>query len=259
LFNEVDDYLADLAEIAKGVSPTVHAYWKDSYLSTLSSQLLRVVPDEKKFWYVVLDETIFHPKGGGQPSDKGTLQGPGFKLDVRKAMFAGPVIVHWGKLAEGAPAEGPVKTELDWNWRYLMMRRHSAGHLLDHVLAEVVGHNVETMDSWLGEPCYVAYKGNQPSVEELVRIEEEENKVIRRGGPIVTRQVTEEELRKNFSDSPNFERLPSSKQLRLVTIEGSRPIACGGTHLRNISEAKGVRVKSAEKVEGGFRIYYDVI
>ncbi len=251
--------MANLAKIAEGLPSTIPVYWRDSYLSSHSTHVVKVTPDEKKFWYVILDETIFHPKGGGQPSDRGFLQGPGFKLEVRKAMFAGPVVVHWGKLLDGSPELGPVKAEVDWNWRYHMMRRHSAGHLLDHSLAQVVGRHVETMDSWLGDPCYVAYKGDPPSQDQLAQIEKVENDAILQGAKVEAREVTAEEIRQSFSDSPNFDRLPSVKQLRMITIEGCRPIACGGTHLHNISEAKGIKIKRVEKVPEGFRMHYDVV
>jgi len=53
--------------------------------------------------------------------------------------------------------------------------------------------------------------------------------------------------------------LPRLEEVRLVTIEGCRPIACGGTHLRNMHEAKGVRIDRMETVAGGFRVYFDVL
>ncbi len=250
--------MANLAEVSAGLSPTVSVYWRDSYLTNYSSKLVKAVHDEKKFWYVVLDETIFHPKGGGQPSDKGLLLGAGFRMEVRKAMFSGTVVVHWGKILEGEPEPGHVKAEVDWDWRYLLMRRHSAAHLLDHSLAQVIGQDVETLDSWLGDPCYVAYKGDPPSQDQLSQIERVENETITRGGRIEAREVAADELHHSFSDSPNLYRLPSLKQLRLVTIEGCRPIACGGTHLRDISEAKGIKVKRLEKIPAGFRIHFDL-
>ena len=250
--------MANLAGVTSGLPPTVSVYWRDSYLSSHSSQVIKAVPDEKKFWYVVLDETIFHPKGGGQPSDKGFLQGANFRLEVRKAMFSGAVVVHWGKLLDGSLEPGPVKGEVDWDWRYLLMRRHSAAHLLDHSLAQVIGRDVETLDSWLGEPCYVAYKGDPPLQGQLAQIERVENETIMRGGTIEAREVETGAVHQSFSDSPNFDRLPSLKQLRLVTIEGCRPIACGGTHLRDISEVRGIKVKGLEKVPEGFRIHFDL-
>ncbi len=251
--------MTDITTIAEGLPSTIPVYWKDSYLTSCDSKILRVAPDEKKYWYVVLDQTIFHPKGGGQPSDKGVLEGNGFELEVKKAMLAGAVIVHWGKMVEGRPVPGPVKAQIDWDWRYLMMRRHSAGHLMDHCLAQVVGSQVETSDSWLGDPCYVAYKGEPIPPAKLAEVENVENEVIAQGAPVSTREITAEELKRDHPDSPNIARLPSLQRVRMVTIQGCRPIACGGTHLTNVSEAKGVRIGRVERAQEGFRVYYDVV
>src|SRR5438093_9582414 len=76
-------------------------FWRGGYKRTGDSKMLRVAPGVKRHYYLVLDETIFYPKGGGQPSDKGIMAGAGFKLQVKKVMQSGSVIVHWGKLVEG--------------------------------------------------------------------------------------------------------------------------------------------------------------
>ena len=251
--------MTDLASVAEGLRPTVQVYLKHSYLASIASNIVRAVPDEKKYWYLVLDATIFHPKGGGQPSDRGSLEGQGFKFEIKKAMLVNGVIVHWGKATEGDPSESPVATRLVWDWRFLMMRRHSAGHLLDHCLAQVVGSKVETLDSWLGDPCYVAYKGEPASTAQLAEVERLENQIISRGAIVRAEEISMDELKRKFADSPNFEKLPNLERVRLVTIEGCRPIACGGTHLGNVSEAKGIRVERTENVGEGFRIYYDVV
>ena len=217
------------------------------------------MPDEKRSWYVVLDATIFHPKGGGQPSDRGLLAAQGFRIEVKKAMLAAKgVIVQWGKALEGMPQEGPANAKIDSDWRFLMMRRHSAGHLLDHALEQVVGGTVEALDSWLGDPCYVSYKGQPPSHEQVREIEIVENQTISRGATVTAREVGAEELKRELTGSPNLANLPDLERLRVVTIEGCRPIACGGTHLRNVSEAEGIRLGKVETVEEGFRLYYDV-
>jgi len=159
--------MAKLSELVKDLEKTQLLYWADPYLKAFQTNTLSFVPDKKHCVYIVLDRTIFHPKSGGQPSDKGFIVGSDFKVKVKKAMLVNDVIVHWGKVLEGEAKGGGVEGEIDWSWRYLLMRRHTAGHLYDHCLAQVTGKRVETTDSWLGDPCYVGYKGKKPSSEEL--------------------------------------------------------------------------------------------
>ncbi|MFQ5711476.1 MAG: hypothetical protein ACE5GD_06810 [Candidatus Geothermarchaeales archaeon] len=72
--------MVGLEEIAGDLKSTGLLYSEDSYLRRFSAKVLRLVEDEKRNPYVVLDETIFHPKSGGQPSDKGMIFGPNFKF-----------------------------------------------------------------------------------------------------------------------------------------------------------------------------------
>jgi alanyl-tRNA synthetase len=256
--------LADLAELAKGLPITVPTFWQDSYKTTGESKILRTAPDEKKHYYLVLDETIFCPKGGGQPSDKGAIIASGFKLQIKRVMQSGGVIVHWGKLLEGEignALDASVNCEIDWDWRFLMMRRHSSAHLLDHCLATAIGRDVDASDSWLGDPCYVAYHGHPPNQAELKSAEKIENQMISEGRTIRTEQVSmKEEKKRFFQNEPEIiQGMPKLEQIRLVTIDGCRPIACGGTHLRNMHEAGGVHVDRVESHGDGFRVYFDVL
>ena len=224
-----------LEELARGIAETEVLYWNDAYLKVFEANIVRLEPDEKKHFYAILDRTAFHPKSGGQPSDRGIIQGEGFKIEVKKAMLAGSIIVHWGKLLEGSPNAGKVKGEIDWVWRYLLMRRHTAGHLLDHCLAIVTGKRVETTDSWLGDECYVGYKGEPPSIEHSKTVEELENRLIEQGASVKVETISYEDLKERAPEAPNIYRLPMLESFRIVTIEGCEPIPCGGTHIKNIS------------------------
>jgi len=247
-----------LEELARGIAETEVLYWDDAYLKVFEANIVRLEPDEKKHFYAILDRTAFHPKSGGQPSDRGIMQGEGFKIEVKKAMLAGSIIVHWGKLLEGSPNAGKVKGEIDWVWRYLLMRRHTAGHLLDHCLAIVTGKRVETTDSWLGDECYVGYKGEPPSIEHSKKVEELENRLIEQCASVKVETISYEDLKERAPEAPNIYRLPMLESFRIVTIEGCEPIPCGGTHIKNISEIRRFTLKNVVKTDLGFNVYYDV-
>jgi len=84
--------------------------------------------------------------------------------------------------------------------------------------------------------------------------------MISEGRTVRIEEVSIEEVKKRFEKEPRMlQGLPRLEKVRLVTIEGCRPIACGGTHLRNVHEAKGVRIDRMETVAGGFRVYFDVL
>jgi alanyl-tRNA synthetase len=250
--------LARLEELIKDLKPTELIYWQDSYAKAFQASLIRSVPDEKGRSYLILDRTVFHPKSGGQPSDKGRIYGSGFEIEVKKAMLSDAVVIHYGKVKNGVPKNEVVTCEIDWHWRYLLMRRHTGGHLFDHCLAQTTGKRVETTDSWLGDDCYVGYRGEIPSNDLIKGSEKMANEMIRQGAPVHVEIILYDQLIREVPDAPNVFRLPKLDRYRIVQIEGCKPIPCGGTHIRNIAEIGVLQVKSFKPSELGFRVYYDV-
>ncbi len=168
------------------------------------------------------------------------------------------VIIHWGKVLKGKPSEIRVTGEIDWGWRHLLMKRHTAGHLLDHCLYEKTGKPVETTDSWLGEGCYVGYRGEAPGKEVLDGIEALANELISRGKKVHVENISHQDLLKRAPMAPNRFRLPKFESYRVVFIDGFELIPCGGTHLRDIREIGSVHLEGSEMGEATYKIYYDV-
>lgn len=247
-----------LEDFVKDLPRTRPVYWEDSYKRVHEATALRVMLDERSGVYLALDGTIFHPKMGGQPNDRGTLEGQGFRVDVRKVMAVGGIAVHWGKVIDGIPAPGRVEASLDWSLRYLIMRRHTAGHLLDHCLTTVTETPAETLGSWLGDPCYVEYRGPLPNPESMRRIRLMAQEWIKNGRPVFVEYVSRRELLERAPRAPNVSRLPVLEVYRIVTIEGCEPIPCSGTHVKDVREVGAFRIKSAYPTPKGFRVYYDV-
>ena len=115
---------------------TVALYQTDTRLLTSNATVLAVEPlDGGQGWAVVLDQTIFHPQGGGQPADVGTLEGETGAPFAVSMVKKGPtgVVRH-----EGASATAPafaagsrVRCAVSEPPRLLNARVHSAGHLID--------------------------------------------------------------------------------------------------------------------------------
>ena len=225
-----------------GLPKTELVYLKDTQRTQDQANAIRVVLEKRTHAYLVLDRTIFHPKGGGQPTDHGTMTSSGFVVSVKKAIFHRGVVVHWVKIINGTPATGPVTCELDWPYRYLTMRRHTAAHLIDHCLAEATSARVQTTDSWLDEPCYVGYNGNPPDNQTLKQVQDLANSMISAGALVRIEYLTPEQGRSLLQTAPNFERLPDLDEIRIVTIADCAPIPCGGTHVSNTNMIRELTV-----------------
>ena len=150
----------NLEEMVLGLKRTELTYLREMNRDHDDARIIKIIPEKATHVYLILDRTLFHPKGGGQPSDRGTIRSDKFEVNVKKALYCQGVVVHWAKVICGEPVVGPVTCEIDWALRHLVMRRHTAAHLLDHCLALETSRRVETTDSWLGDPCYLGYAGN---------------------------------------------------------------------------------------------------
>jgi alanyl-tRNA synthetase len=248
-----------LAEIAAGQIETELVYLREMNSRKLEVKVLKIVPEKRTHAYLILDRTIFHPKGGGQPSDRGIIRAPGYEVAVKKAIYHNGVVVHWGKLNLGSPSEGDATCEIDWEYRHLVMRRHTSAHLLDHCLAEVTSRRVETTESWLDDPCYVGYAGSPPDAQTLRKTEGLANRMIEPGGEVRIEFLKRDVAKTFLQNAPNYERLPDLPEIRTVTIKGCEPIPCGGTHVSDLTEIGKISVVRAEQMPNeSFRLHFSV-
>lgn len=250
----------DLKEIVGGLPNTRLLYFHDSYRNTFDAEVLRAVKEQGRSWYIVLDQTCFHPKGGGQPTDTGRLRFIGGSAQVKKAMFEGAVVVHYVKLEGDTPPKvgDRVSGSVDWPQRYIYMRRHTSAHLFDHCINQASGKTYRTLGSWLGGPKpYVDYGGEQPSLATIELAETLANNYI--GDALdVTIEFVDKQALKDYGDAPNIWRLPENDTYRVVRIDGFEKIPCGGTHVRKTSEIRRLKVLGTDLANGGFRVYFDV-
>lgn len=246
-----------ISEVAEGLPPTKKLYLYDSYLRRAPTKVMRVAREKGSRYYVVLDRSLFHPLSGGQPSDRGWLIN-GLRFEVKKVLESEGVIVVYGKLIEGELREGvEVIQELDWDRRYYIMRLHTAGHVIDRAVSDLVGLRVDTLGALHGPPrAYVEYGAN---IDEslLAEIEERANELLD-DREVRTITVRREELASSVYGAPNLGRLPEMEEYRIVEIDGINAIPCSGTHVRRTSEVGRIELEGIEALERGVRLYYDV-
>ena len=253
--------MVDITRWASGKQATRRLYLKNPYLREIDSILIDYVRDKGRRYYIVLDQTIFHPRGGGQPDDQGLIRGEDFVFEVRKVLNVKDVIVHYGRVVQGELSEkgSRVWALIDWERRYNVMRLHTAGHILDYAVKQVYGRILNTLDAFHGPPKpYIVYEGPLPTREMLREIERIANEVVEAGKPVKTIYVRRDELNEYVFNAPNLERLPPADTYRIVVIEDVNAIPCTGTHVKNTREVKHIIVEDVEEASNGFKLYYNV-
>ncbi len=232
-------------------------YWDQQYQKTCDSEIIKMV-QEKNEVYIILDKTIFHPKNGGQPTDIGIIKDSEQEISIKKCFITKDVIIHIGKNSEQKVLQNNTNSEINWETRYLYMKRHTTAHLLDHCISKVVEKDVITNDSWLGDECYIGYIGKNITRNEMEEAFKMANDMTEKNLDIFSELISYEELIKKAPNAPNLHRIPKKNGLRIVTIQDCESIPCGGTHVEKLGEIKKIVFNKIEPTENGYKIFYDV-
>lgn len=226
-------------------------FWKDAYLKEFEAKVLEI--DGNK---VILDKTCFYARGGGQPSDKGWLNGI-LVLDVQKR---GKDIIHVLEREPDFKVSDKVKGKIDWERRYRIMRLHSAAHVISYVIVKNFGNVIFTGSQIYEDRARMDFNLPQFNAEVASLIEKEANEIVEKAIPIKTYFVTKEEVEKNpwlkRVDPKLYEKFDV---LRVVEIEGLDAQLDGGTHVKNTKEIGRIKiVKRENKGKNNKRIYIQV-
>ncbi len=196
--------------------------------------------------YVVLEKTPFYAESGGQISDKGTLEIKGRTIEVLD-LFKGPnnQTFHYVEIEEELKLGDNVIASVNDTVRLNIKRNHSAAHLLQKVLQEVLGINVKQAGSKIDDRTlrFDFTYDNKISDNELIEIEKKVNEKISLDIPTKIETMTLDKALKKGAIALFEEKY--SDQVRVVTIADSVEL-CGGTHVDHVSEIEKFAIKSIE-------------
>jgi Ser-tRNA(Ala) deacylase AlaX len=186
---------------------------------------------------------VFHPQGGGQPSDVGIVTDlkSGATAEMTFAAKGEEAIRHYVSGGEWQ-AGTPVRLDVTWEPRERNARLHSAGHLLASVTETLCPGVTAQKGFHFPEGPYVEFGGEAAALEDAVArsadLERVANDAITKGGALA------------FS-----ERSPGRRE---VAMPGFPAVPCGGTHVPTLDAIGAVRVRKAQVKKGKLRLSYDV-
>ena len=200
---------------------------------------------------VVLDQTPMYAEMGGQTADHGRI-GSFLVHDVQKNK--GGKIMHYGTLSEGSLKVGDMVTvSIDTERRSAIRRAHSATHLLQRALRDVLGDHVHQAGS-LVEPDRLRFDFTHFSAlepEQLREVEQRVNAAILSGYDVETREMPIAEARKAGATALFGEKYGDI--VRVVSMGDYSVELCGGTHLNNTAKAGSFHIVSEASVASGVR------
>ena len=201
---------------------------------------------------VMLRETPFYVESGGQISDRGSIVGDGWKVDVDEVRKIDGKTTAIGN-AEGRVTKGPATATVPRDARLDTERNHTATHLLHAALRQVLGEHVHQAGS-LVAPDRLRFDFNHHgplSEVELHTIEDIVNRGIIAAIPLDIREKPFAEAKASGAMALFGEKY--GDVVRVVSIPGVSAELCGGTHVRNTSEITLFQIVSETGVAAGVR------
>ena len=227
-------------------------YMFDAQLFTSSAICHHVEVDERGP-YMVFDQTIFHPQGGGQPCDLGTIGLEiGDKIDlvgVYTSKDATPEVRHYTashRLEDCRKLIGlTITQQLDEYRRKQNSRLHSAGHLIAAVVESWHTGLVATRGHHFPNEAYVEFTLDQVETASLEKrletISQRLSDLINNDAP-VTLAIDREGL--------------ARKQQRTVAMGDFKPVGCGGTHVSTLKEIGTIEIRGMKLKTGRLKVSY---
>ena len=226
-------------------------FWEDAYLREFEAKIISVDGNQ-----IVLDQTAFHPRGGGLVGDTGTLAGARV-LDTIKG--AADSIVHVLEPVTAPAVGSSVRGEIDWDRRHRIMRMHTSAHLLSAIFhketgALITGNQIEP------DKSRIDFSLDDFDRDKMLFYCGQANEAIAKNPPVKTYFMKREEA----LQIPGITKLasvmpPEVTDLRIVEIEGYDLQADGGVHVKNLGEIGKIEpLKFENKGKSNRRLYFTI-
>ncbi len=207
----------------------------------------------KEQYQLVLDKTPFYAESGGQVGDIGMLSGDDFNVVITDTKKENDLIVHFADLLP-ASLKGKVLARVDATVRQKTTVHHSATHLLQAALQQVLGKHIAQKGS-LNNSEYLRFDFShfaKMSVEEIQQVERLVNEKIRQNIPVVIKELPKDEAMKLGAMALFGEKY--GDVVRVVIMDEKYSIElCGGTHVGSTGELGLFKIMSEGAVAAGVR------
>ena len=211
--------------------------------------------EERENVLVVLDRTPFYAEMGGQVADHGYLTSGTANLKVNQVKKTPKgFYVHTCTLLDGTIRVGDTVTAaVDEQRRASICRNHTATHLMQKALREVLGEHVHQAGSYQDDKItrFDFTHFNAVTPEELVEVEKRVNEKIFAALPVTIQNLPIEEAKKMGAMALFGEKY--GKVVRVVDAGGWSVEFCGGTHVKNTAQIGCFKILSEASVAAGIR------
>lgn len=228
-----------------GIVPTRALYYEDMSMREFRAKIIKIIDDRD----VILDQTAFYPRGGGQEPDTGVLGG----INVIETIKQGGVIIHKlqtrSDFVEGQTIDGIVNDRR----RESITKHHTATHILNSSARSTLG-------SWVWQNSAFKEEGygrldithhSALNKEEIWKIERKANYIVRQNLPVAINTYSRGNAEQYYTFRIYQGGVVPSNSVRIVNINNWDIEACGGTHVRNTGDIGIIKIIKSERIQDG--------
>jgi alanyl-tRNA synthetase len=218
---------------------TRRLYYDDSYLKESRTTVLSLSEDRCR---VVLPETVFYPSSGGQPFDRGTING----IPVTDVLDTDGQVVH---VLSAPLSENTAVCQIDWSRRFDHMQQHTGQHLLSAVIVDLFG--IPTVAFHMGaESSSIELGASSFDGAKIRAAEQRANEIVFSNRPVKVSYL-------DATQAADL-RKPSEREgiLRIIEIDELDRSACGGTHVARTGEIGPIALRKTEKIRSNTRLEF---
>ena len=246
--------ITDYAEKPSEEWQTFTGYKEDSG----DTEIVKYRPVEEGI-EVVVKETPFYAEAGGQAGDTGTMTLQTKKYPVTDSYIDEAsqktlkIEAEFEEFRENLKSGSEVKLEVDIERRWDIRRNHTATHLLQHALRQILGEHVQQSGSYV-HPDYLRFDYThyqKPDSGQLFRVEQLVNENIMANYPVMAEITSIEEARKQGAMALFGEKY--GEEVRMISVGDISRELCGGTHCNRSGDVGNFRITSETGVSSGIR------
>lgn len=228
-----------------GIAPTKALYYEDMSMREFSAKIIRIIDGRN----IILDQTAFYPRGGGQEPDTGVMGG----IEVIEVIKQADIIIHKlqkrSNFVEGQTIDASVNNRR----RESITKHHTATHILNSSARNTLGSWV-WQNSAFKEEDYGRLDITHHSAlnkEEIWNIERKANVVVRQNLPVVINTYSRGNAEQHYTFRIYQGGVVPSNSVRIVNINNWDIEACGGTHVRKTGDIGIIKIVKSERIQDG--------
>lgn len=234
---------------------TKRLYLDDFDVTSCTATVIKIHETDDGRWAVILDQTCFYPRGGGQDWDTGTIIQDSQQFDVEEVRLDDAGEVH--HIGNGTLDVGTeVTCQVDDTRRDINTRLHSAGHVIDMATSTIQPNWIPGRGAHYPHMSFVEYEDETHDPDAVkTAIQQKVDELLDQNIINTLQYVNRDELEKLCRHVPD--NIPTNKPTRVV-LYGDFGVPCGGTHVRKLSDIGKLEVTKVKTKKGLTKVSYRI-